>query len=1475
MNALLPLDGVELWHLAGWTMVHFLWLGALVAVAAAMCRFFLRRTSPSIRYAFMCAWLLALAALPFGTAAWLYAKSPLLKGGARGGIAADVAITTSAPPTIELHQPELDATAARPPAPLASGASPNLSPQTSASPNPSQPTTTHTTFWPSTLNSRLSTLGTIIPYLPWLWLIGTPITFALVITGVVGTRRLNRASHTLREGPIPALLSQLTESLRIGRRVTVSICDRIAAPVLIGILRPVILLPPAALTGWSPDEIEMVLLHELAHVRRWDNLANLLQRIVESLLFFHPAVWIISSWVRSDREACCDALVVRRTNRPHAYAEMLVALAAQMPRSVLFHPAASSAMAAGPLRSRIRRILQLEDDPMLVSGKSLMLVFGALALAATLGVLYVPTIGEAKEKPAKPVAKSEGEAPATSGDKSDTKNTSDVKKLLARFDIDPTQELSGEDASIIAELFNPIPPNPTESRKYAVADKQRRIWDDTVKAFKNGPLNKHIKFKQKWDEESSSIEIMAPKLALDGFFDPLIHSIQNDDIFDEPTSGSDSSLRSPFATNEKPQSSAGNQPADAFSGHALPPVPPTSDLMAEALSRNNMKAISIAALNYEASKLSKSLAPHAIYSTDGKPLLSWRVALLPYLGEQELYSQFHLDEPWDSEHNRKLVARIPILYVIPKVNLPPVYAGKTNYLAVVGPECVFDGTAKGSKLQDITDGTANTIAFVEANVDQAVEWTKPDDWQFDRQHPTKGLGTVWTGHWNAAFVDGSQLHFSNKNPADAVGILFTRAGGESKSLAESANRAQAVEGAGAGGPEGGLSVLDGASSKFPSLEDQKLADLAWKRLNLELEPIANDDLKLVKALGYDGGVKVVSGSAGIQGSNERIQPADILVGLHVWPTMSMKDVATVLDRDDLSELNPLKFYVVRHEQTGPPSADNPNEMTFRDVVHTGRLTVQNPGGGFGGSRTKPTRNAPSASSDAWPSTPTTNTWPPVNPNDLWQSAPAAGPPLEPAYPQGRGGAAPATQPVPANDLPGVPKSPFQTLPTAPALNSNDANVSPPGTAPVFAPPPTDSYAVPPPATVNVPGAAPPSGALMAFAGRATGLPAPSASNSKADLRYDDKTFEMWRNTWKTELSTEKRLEAVKALAAFGRAGYGKEATETMLDVAGEYDFYTIDSSTEGKLKQTVLDELAPLERTQSLAPYWVPDLAARLQKDPKKWKWLGIFVFGRLNSDDKATLANLQSLAASADADFRGTFLGALIRSSSPRGGAQQIDEKTRNLIDDALQSKDSAIILATLPELLHYPQGGGGGGYGGAPPQLIYWPAKCPSLLFHADKDVRFQARRVAHYIDEKDAPQLVVQLLAILKDKSRDEDHIEAIRALAALGDKAAKASPDFVNILKSSDDQATLDAAIAALLRSANKPVSFASGGGKSANLDVLDELLGKQLTADEVAALAKKIGRTTEDSTRKLIDRLTAEDAVLPPLTNSNLGGGGFF
>ena len=214
--------------------------------------------------------------------------------------------------------------------------------------------------------------------LPWLWVVGSPVTFATLSLGLVGTGRLRRRSEPLVEGPIVDSLARLRRALGIGQRVGVAVCDSLVSPVLVGIVRPMILLPPAALTGWSPEEVEMVLLHELAHVRRWDNLVNLLQRIVESLLFFHPCVWWVSSWVRRDREECCDAVVVRHTAQPQAYAELLVALAANGPQ---LSAAASLAMARHPLGGRIRRILKLEEEPMLVSRKMMgLIVCGALAL---------------------------------------------------------------------------------------------------------------------------------------------------------------------------------------------------------------------------------------------------------------------------------------------------------------------------------------------------------------------------------------------------------------------------------------------------------------------------------------------------------------------------------------------------------------------------------------------------------------------------------------------------------------------------------------------------------------------------------------------------------------------------------------------------------------------------------------------------------------------------------------------------------------------------------------------------------------------------------------------------------------------------------------------------------------------------------------------------------------------------------------
>lgn len=175
-------------------------------------------------------------------------------------------------------------------------------------------------------------------------------------------------------------LTRLNRVLRVGRRVTLTVSDRVTSPILIGLVRSTIVLPSAAL-GWPAAELEMVLVHELAHVRGYDNLVNFAQRIIESLLFFHPAVWLISRGVREEREHCCDAVVVRHTDEPRAYAELLCQLATPVGRGL----SAAMAMSRTPLTARVRRILRVEDESVRVTWQPVLWT-GIMALVAAVGV---------------------------------------------------------------------------------------------------------------------------------------------------------------------------------------------------------------------------------------------------------------------------------------------------------------------------------------------------------------------------------------------------------------------------------------------------------------------------------------------------------------------------------------------------------------------------------------------------------------------------------------------------------------------------------------------------------------------------------------------------------------------------------------------------------------------------------------------------------------------------------------------------------------------------------------------------------------------------------------------------------------------------------------------------------------------------------------------------------------------------------
>jgi hypothetical protein len=203
----------------------------------------------------------------------------------------------------------------------------------------------------------------------------------------------------------------------------------------------------------------------------------------------------------------------------------------------------------------------------------------------------------------------------------------------------------------------------------------------------------------------------------------------------------------------------------------LPAVQAAREAAYRNVAINNLKQISIALQNYLDTK---GTFPAAAGGPGSQ--LSWRVQILPFVEEgPQLYSQFHLDEPWDSAHNRALLDKMPDVFKNPGRDLP---AGKTSYLAVTGPGTAFGDGKTGAGLRDFRDGMSNTAMIVEADADQGVDWTKPDDWQFNPSDPERGLGKLRRSGFLAAFGDAHIAFIDQQTDPEVVKAMMTRDGGE-------------------------------------------------------------------------------------------------------------------------------------------------------------------------------------------------------------------------------------------------------------------------------------------------------------------------------------------------------------------------------------------------------------------------------------------------------------------------------------------------------------------------------------------------------------------------------------------------------------------------------------------------------------------------------------------------------------------------
>jgi len=307
----------------GWMLVHACWQGLLIGAALAGTLRLLRNHTPSVRYAVSCMALVLLVALPVGTSLLLHAPS-------------------AAPASIASERGSQPVRSSEP------GMAQGLAAlRASSAETASSLPWTHPATWDDAAARLLR------PWLPWMvaaWAFGLLFAAGRLVGGALHVRRLRRRSRAAPE-PWSDRLSELAHRLDLPS-VPLRVAQRIDGPMVVGWFRPMVLVPAGMLTGLPPNQIEALLVHELAHVRRHDVLVGWIQAVVEAVLFFHPATWWISSRIRRERELCCDDWAIETGADTLAYAEALTAIAEQQVR-----PTLALAASEGPLLQRIRRLL--------------------------------------------------------------------------------------------------------------------------------------------------------------------------------------------------------------------------------------------------------------------------------------------------------------------------------------------------------------------------------------------------------------------------------------------------------------------------------------------------------------------------------------------------------------------------------------------------------------------------------------------------------------------------------------------------------------------------------------------------------------------------------------------------------------------------------------------------------------------------------------------------------------------------------------------------------------------------------------------------------------------------------------------------------------------------------------------------------------------------------------------------------------
>jgi len=376
-------------HRLGWSLVHFLWQGAVIGAFVAAVLIALRRASANTRYLAACCGLLLMVASPIVT--FLVLPQPEIGEATTGealpsvvdGPEQSVAVAPSVP--VQSLVTEVPPTLAEPAEPVAAPM-----PRESLAPahtDASAAGVTSQSLW-----TRVD--EAIRPWLTWtvaIWLTGVLLLGLRLMAAWVSVRRLQTRGIQPVVEQWQQHLADLCTRFGIRRTVTLLESALVEVPVVVGWLRPIVLFPACALTGLKSEELQSLLAHELAHVRRYDYLVNVIQTAVETLLFYHPVVWWVSHRIRSEREHCCDDLAVKVLGDRLTYARALSHMA-----ELGAAPSLATAASGGSLLTRIRRVMRLDPNESTRPAGWLPATVVLVTLAALAAVVLAP-LGSSSE----------------------------------------------------------------------------------------------------------------------------------------------------------------------------------------------------------------------------------------------------------------------------------------------------------------------------------------------------------------------------------------------------------------------------------------------------------------------------------------------------------------------------------------------------------------------------------------------------------------------------------------------------------------------------------------------------------------------------------------------------------------------------------------------------------------------------------------------------------------------------------------------------------------------------------------------------------------------------------------------------------------------------------------------------------------------------------------------------------------------